>query len=192
MQEQDLRNKFYSAARESGFSVTSTQGRLREEFLCKSGDGPELTTFLVQHSDQSEIYFFPFDEEHLQAYTPAKLVELFSAVCMQISAFLGRTFSITHNFGTVKRSEITGGLEFLDWYQYLSPSAVNHWGIEYLRNGPFYKLDEYSNGACGIWLAETPDMALKRTLAAEYLSIKLPKLMGKNPRTGEPMEIAWS
>jgi hypothetical protein len=35
-------------------------------------------------------------------------------------------------------------------------------------------------------------MALKRTLAAEYLSIKLPKLMGKNPRTGEPIEIAWS
>jgi hypothetical protein len=153
---------------------------------------PGLDLFVDVKSDHSELYVFPVDDEQLLAYTPRAIVDFLSGLCIALDVVLGRMFSLVHGFGTVKEPELVGKLEFLDWYQYLSPRIVSRYGIEYLRGGPFYKIEEYPSGGCCILLADSPEQRLGRIKAAEYLGIKLPKLVGKNPITGQPLEIAWS
>jgi len=136
--------------------------------------------------------FHPVKHEHFAVYGSDLLTKVFAEVCIKSNAALGRTFGESL-YGTVKHEEVASSLQFVDWYQYLSKSIVQRLGgTEFLKQGPFFKVEEYANGACGIWLAPSPDQFLGRQRAAKYLGIELPKLYGKNPITGNPIGISWN
>lgn len=188
-----VRSRFLDTANRLGFSCVSKHTIVGETSVYRRRESdPGLELSFDTKSDHSELYVFPVDNARFLAYTPRAIVEFLSGLCIALDVGLGRMFSMVDGFGTVKETELVGKLEFLGWYQYPSPAIVSRYGIEYLREGPFYKIEEYPNGACCILLADSPQQKLGRVKAAEYLGIKLPKLLGKNPITGQPMEIAWS
>jgi hypothetical protein len=151
---------------------------------------PELPVAFEFQAEHYEVAMYPLEEKEMLAYTPEALVKFWSQTGRDLNGCLGRTF-FGMRYGTVRPAEIEGPLQFVDWYQYFSPRIVDRWGISYLRKGPFYKVEEYSNGACGIWLTDSPLKQLGRRKAAEYLGIELPKLYVKNPQTGEQVEVPW-
>jgi len=161
-----------------------------KRFYHRNDEYPELSVAFNFKPNWCEMVMFPLEQKEVFAYTPDTLVKIWSGICIHLGAVLGRTF-LDIGFGAVQPVEIKGELQFLDWYQFLSKSIVSRWGTAYLRSGPFYKVEEYSNGACGIWLAHSPLDRLRRAKAAEYLGVDLPPLYGKNPKTGERIIIPW-
>jgi hypothetical protein len=174
-----------------GFSTTASACHGYQQRCYRQGEHyPELKVAFNFQPQRYEISMYPLEEKEVLDYGAVVLVKLWSSISTSLDAALGRTF-LDIGYGTIQPAEIEGPLQFLDWYQYFPSSVVNRWGISYLRAGPFYKVEEYSNGACGIWLAAFPFERLGRMKAAEYLGVKLPRLYGKNPQTGEQMYIPW-
>jgi hypothetical protein len=171
------------------FPIGSRPDVSKTTYRRKPGE-PDLSILVDPNPDRVEHYIHPITEEHLRVYGPELLVRLFSNLCIRLDADLARTFPDTGYF-IVTPPELNGQLAFIDWYQYLSPKLVSRWGLEYLRRGPFHRVEIYPNGGCGIWLAASPEPPLGRTKAAEYLGITLPKLYGRNPQTRENIEIPW-
>jgi hypothetical protein len=175
-----------------GFSSrASTEYGFKQRFYRQSDQHPELSVAFDFQPEHYELSMYPLEEMDVLAYSQEVLVNLWSNTGASLRAALGRTF-LEIGYGTVQVSEIEGPLQFVDWYQYFSQRVVDRWGIRYLRDGPFHRVEEYANGACGIWLAKSPFERLNRRSAAEYLGVTLPKLFGKNPQTGEPMELSWN
>lgn len=162
-----------------------------QRFYRQSDHHPELLVAFDFQTERCAVSVYPLEEKELLAYGSQLLVRLWSSVAISLHAALGRTF-LDIGFGTIQTGEIDGPLLFVDWYQYYSLHLVERWGLPRLKEGPFYRVDEYPNGACGLWLAPSPLERLGRLKAAEYLGVQLPKLYGKNPQTGEQMEIPWN
>lgn len=162
-----------------------------QRFYRQGDEHPEFLVAFDFQTRRCNISIYPLEQKELLAYGPQLLVRFWSNVAISLHAALGRTF-LDIGYGTIQAGEIDGPLVFVDWYQYYSLHLVERWGMSRLKEGPFYRVDEYPNGACGLWLAPSPFGRLGRLKAAEYLGVQLPKLFGKNPQTGEQMEIPWN
>lgn len=173
------------------FSPTTATTEMSKRRYWRQEGEPGLSVLTDLAADYLQIYAHPITEEHLHVYGPELLVTFFSNLSIRLDAVLARTFPDTGHF-IITASELNGTLAFLDWYQYLSLQVVRRWGLDYLQNGPFYKVESYPNEGCGIWLARSPYEPLRRAKAAEYLGITLPKLYGRNPQTRENVEIPWN
>jgi hypothetical protein len=156
----------------------------------RSDQDPELCFWFDFRPGHYHAAMSPLAEKEVLGYGLDFLVRFWSNLCLHLDAGLGRTYR-EGLYGAVDPSEIAGPLRFVDWYQFFSARIVARWGLDRLRQGPFYRLEEYPGGACGIWLSKSPFESIPRSKAAKYLGIVLPKLYGKNPQTGEPMEISW-
>jgi len=173
----------FSARESNRYGVRCQSYRLNDSH-------PELLVGFDFSPDLYQAATYPLEEEVLLAYGSDLLVKFWVSISVAMDAVLGRTLT-EGGYGCIQAAELAGPLQFIDWYQYFSPSMVERWGISRLREGPFYRVEEYPNSACGIWLARSPLERLGRAKAAEYLGVNLPKLQGKNPRTSEPIEIPW-
>ena len=120
------------------------------------------------------------------------VARIFTGVASTLQPTLARSFDeLAH--GVIKMSELGGDLEFVDWFQYLSPAIVARWGVDALRDAPFASVDILTSGACYLWLRGSPiDVLTGRRAAADALGITLRQLTAKNPKTGEPVIIPWS
>jgi hypothetical protein len=104
--------------------------------------------------------------------------------------FLARSFD-EYAHGIIKEQELDGTLEFVDWFQYLSPNLAQRWDAEVLH-GAFGAASQLSSGAWCLWLGGSPmDELVGRRHAAEALGVTLRPAIGRNPKTGEPIVIPW-
>jgi hypothetical protein len=174
-----------------GFSPReSWENGFQQRSYRRSDQHPELCFWFDFRPGHYHAAMTPLVEKEVLVYGLDFLVGFWSGLCLHLDAALGRTYR-EGLYGTVDPSEIVGPLRFVDWYQFFSPGIVDRWGLKRLREGPFHTVEEYPSGACGIWLSNSPFERIPRSKAAEYLGVVLPKLYGKNPQTGEPMEISW-
>jgi hypothetical protein len=111
---------------------------------------------------------------HYQNYGACFMSRVFARFSIAAESELGRTF--VDLFECLTAKELTGGIQSVDWFQYFSANVVKRWGAEYLKKGPFYRVEEFENGAYGVWLSPTPyDMPAPEPFA-EYFGIELPPL----------------
>ncbi len=77
--------------------------------------------------------------------------------------------------GVVSPGELAGGIEWIDWFQFYGASIAVRWGVGYLEEGPFGRVDRWGHAACGLTLVEGQySLPLQRIrLAAMYLGITL-------------------
>jgi hypothetical protein len=104
----------------------------------------------------------------------------------------GQMRTSNENFTMVgKSSELAGDIDGLDWFQYFSPRLARAWSMEYLRRGPFFRVEGFEDGAVSIFLAANPFVRYSRRTAADYLGIRLRPVLGRNPVTGAQFVIPW-
>lgn len=138
----------------------------------ESGGPPIEVSFEFKEKSFSLAMFV--QDSHYRDYGAFFMSRLFVKFSMAAQAELGRTF--VDMFECLTTNELTEGIKSLDWFQYFSANTVKRWGQEHLKKGPFYRVEEFDNGAYGIWLSPSPyDMPAPEPFA-EYLGIKLPPL----------------
>jgi hypothetical protein len=120
------------------------------------------------------------------------VARMFLAIATRFPATLARSFNeLSH--GIIKAQELDGTLEFIDWFQYLSPVIVAKIGSQALAGVQHARVDFLPTGACVLWLPGSPiDLLSGRRAVAECLGINLRPLIAKNPKTGDPLTIPWS
>jgi len=154
-------------------------------------EGPTISFFHDSQESWSQVWVF-VSEEAFQTLGQDLVGRVFVALSEALRPSLARSYD-EGGHGIIKEPELSGSLEFIDWFQYLSPTLVSRWGLEVLRQGPFATVEALPSGACCLWLQGSPiDGLVGRRAAAEALGITLRPLIGRNPRTGEPIVIPWN
>lgn len=154
-------------------------------------DQPTISFFHDSRESSYQVWVF-VSAEAFQTLGQDLIGRVFVALSEALRPSLARSFNELGH-GIIEEPELSGSLEFIDWFQYLSSTLVSRWGLEVLRQGPFATVDVLPSGACCLWLQGSPiEVLVGRRAAAEALGITLRPLMGRNPRTGEPIVIPWN
>jgi hypothetical protein len=182
-----------------GYIAISNQFLTKEELFSRIDPWMEkeglLGSYFVRHGIEHRAYTFRsdrlplevsyefkdscflaifVDDCHYRQYGAPFISRLFYKFSMAAEAELGRTF--VDLFECLTQDELANGVKSVDWFQYFSANVVNRWGAAYLKKGPFHRVQDFENGAFGIWLSPTPYDMPAPERAAEYLGIKLPPL----------------
>lgn len=137
------------------------------------GNGPPVEVSF-EFTDKNFSLAMFVQDQHYREHGANFMSRIFARLSIAAEVELGRTF--VDMFECLTTQELTQGIKSLDWFQYFSANVVKRWGPEHLKKGPFYRIEEFENGAYGIWLSPTPfDMPAPEPFA-EYLGIKLPPL----------------
>ena len=134
---------------------------------------------------------FPIDYGAYEAYGAEVFVCLFRALCRSTTPVLARSFHPT-GLDMMGENEIVGQVDYVDWIQHYSPRIVAAIGAERIRSAGFYHLEEFSDGAVlALAKSDYTGSYSNRKAIVEGLDLRPRRMMGRDPQTGEPMEIAW-
>lgn len=91
-----------------------------------------------------------------------------------LNVVVGRSYDESMQ-GVVSPSELAGEIEWIDWFQFYGEPVAVRWGVGYLEEGPFERVERWGHAACGLTLVEGQySLPLQRIrLAAMYLGIRL-------------------
>src|SRR5262245_13765366 len=138
-----------------------------------------------------QLAMFSLHPDAVQSYAPVRVASMFTRVCEALDADIARS-DFGSGYGLVQESELTGAVEFVDWYQYFGPRVVERIGLERLLDAPAFQVSETDRGGIVMLLASDPFSGhVSRTPIADHLGIKLRPLQARNPQTGEPIVIPW-
>lgn len=92
----------------------------------------------------------------------------------------------------IAERELEGRVDYVDWIQYYGPDVAAAIGVDRIRTAGFHFLEESADGA---FLAPakagyTDEYSNRKTIV-ERLGIAPGRIMGRNPKTGEPKEVPW-
>jgi hypothetical protein len=88
-------------------------------------------------------------------YGPSVVADLFKGICEATRPTLARTFR-GPAIAAVLEEELSGRLQSLGWWQYLSSKMARRIGRIRLLAGPFYRVEPLESGACIIWTGPAP------------------------------------
>jgi hypothetical protein len=177
-------------ARSEGLGLAE-EGRGGAEREYSRPDAPKISFHVDWQKDNCQTWgVVPADA--FVALGQDTVGRLFAGIARALEPTLARSFNeLAH--GVIKPSELGGALEFLDWFQYLSPAIAERVGLDSLRSLPQASVEVLSSGACFLWLPGSPiDVLSGRKAVAATLGITLRPLVALNPKTGQPMTIPWS
>jgi hypothetical protein len=161
-----------------------------ERKYCRAGL-PSISLYLDRQEDNCQTWGV-VSHDAFMALGQDSVGRLFVRIVNALLPTLARSFNeLAH--GVIKTSELGGALEFIDWFQYLSPSVAACLGKDVLSRVPQASVEVLPSGGCFLWLPGSPiDVLSGRRGVAEALGITLRPLVARNPKTGEPITIPWS
>jgi hypothetical protein len=132
------------------------------------------------------------EDRTFQALGPQAVAAIFTSLAARLGSLLARS-AVGSLFGAISQAELEGPLEFVDWFQYYSPSVVARLPQSGLAVPPFTAVRWGRDGSCSCILGASPFEWLHgRVAVAVALGIALRPLTARNPKTGEPIVIPWS
>jgi hypothetical protein len=165
--------KVDAAAEASGLIPMGPCTRLPNCHEYEVGIDLPFSVAVNEESIFSQFSVFGVTARHCQHRDPDTFATLTTAIAQSCDAILVRSFHPSVSEALVQGDELGGDVKHLDWYQYWGPTIVARWGLERLRQGPFYRVESQPTGACVIWMGPHPFRErISVKAAVEYLGIQ--------------------
>ena len=189
--EEDVDAAHDAAADAVGFTLRGikhdTDGGITRRY---GAGGAETLPFAYTLRPPCQLAMFGLWRSRAGIFAPAAVVEMFTRICESLNVDLARTDQ-SGGIGLVQPSEVSGTLEFVDWFQYVGPRLATVLGRERLLTAPVFRVEERGHGIMMMLAADPFEGNLPRRRVSEHLGITLRPLLGRNPATGAPIVIPW-
>jgi hypothetical protein len=115
-------------------------------------------------------------------------------ICRGLRVEILRTFTEDYT-GVVVRSEVDGGVEAVDWFQYYGSSVAARLGLTdpaIARVTGGAKCINFDDGSVALWLGDQLEESfVGRKAIAELLNVRLRPMYITNPQDGTRVERPW-
>jgi len=177
---------FDAAAQQVGMALLSAD---KDPWSRVYGGGAAVDCHVDLSSPRAQLLVGPLERKTIEFWGGDIIASFLTTLCRGIGVTLGRTYR--DGPGLVQPEELSGQVDFIDWFQYLSAPIAAKWDLAHLKAGPFSRVDVFGDGAVALVLGSDPfEGIMSRRRAADYLGIELAPRLVKGP-TGETISLDW-